>query len=330
MKIACLMMQKNEDLLLEPWILYHARLFGIRNLFVFDNGSAPGVASDVLTRYEKLGLNVNRAFNTANDFDRKGEIIGNLIREFGRANTYESVFPLDCDEFVAVDSDAGISCRREPILSCLESLGGRPVVAQIGYCLDNRPGFLDLFRLVPFEKAFLPVATFAEIDHGFHQPRTLAGEPPVASPIRLIHMHFKPFDLVRRHARDKLAPFVNVDDAAAVAAFQGVGTHLVRYFAMSQDEYYSDFGLYEYPLVSFTGLLDQLRELMPIEPFQAQWCARPAWLNRATAGRDIVELPGEYFGPEYLKANPDVARSSIDPTTHYCLFGHRERRSLRL
>jgi hypothetical protein len=330
MKIACLMMQKNEDLLLEPWIRYHMNLFGIESLFVFDNGSTSSATIALLERFEKLGLHVNRSFGTPGDFDRKGEIVGNAISAFAQEHSYDAVFPLDCDEFVAVDTDLGISCRRDDILSYLDFLSGSTVVSEIPYCLDNRPGFADLFRLVPFQKALVPVVTFADIDHGFHQPRTIEGKPAVHSRLRHIHMHFKPFDMVKQHAREKLVPFVDVRDENAIAAFSGVGKHLVRYFAMSPDEYYSDMGSYEYPLVSFNGFLEELSKLMPLDAFLREWCVRPPWLNRQTVGRDVVELPGGYFGPDYLKANPDVAKSSIEPTTHYCLFGYRENRSLRI
>jgi hypothetical protein len=330
MKIACLTMQKNEDLLLEPWIRYHAHLFGMENVFVFDNGSTSETVRVKLAEFEKLGLHVNREYNTAADFDRKGEIVGRTIGAFREAERYDAVFPLDCDEFVAVDCDSGISCRREDILSYLGTLEGSAAISRISYCLDNRPGFADLFRLVPFEKALVPVVTFVDIDHGFHQPKTLSVAPALASRLRLIHMHFKPFELLKRHAKEKLTPFVDTEDAAAVAEFQGVGRHLVRYFSMTSDQYYSDLGLYEYPLVSFSGFIEELRRLMPMEAFLREWCAGPAWLCRTSVGRDIVELPGEFFGPEYLAANPDVAQSPIDPTTHYCLFGHREKRRLRV
>jgi hypothetical protein len=51
MRIACVMMQKNEDELLRPWLAYHSYLFSPENLYVFDNefrvpyplSAAPGV-----------------------------------------------------------------------------------------------------------------------------------------------------------------------------------------------------------------------------------------------------------------------------------------------
>ena len=39
MRVACVTMQKNEDLCLEPWILYHGYLFGFENIFILDHNS---------------------------------------------------------------------------------------------------------------------------------------------------------------------------------------------------------------------------------------------------------------------------------------------------
>ena len=41
-KVACVMMQKDEAILLEPWLTYHGHLFGLENLFVIDDGSDDG------------------------------------------------------------------------------------------------------------------------------------------------------------------------------------------------------------------------------------------------------------------------------------------------
>jgi hypothetical protein len=38
LRIALLMMQKNERLLLDPWITYHRSLVDPASIFVFDNG----------------------------------------------------------------------------------------------------------------------------------------------------------------------------------------------------------------------------------------------------------------------------------------------------
>ena len=38
-RVRCIMMQKDESFLLEPWLLYNGYLFGFENLTVYDNGS---------------------------------------------------------------------------------------------------------------------------------------------------------------------------------------------------------------------------------------------------------------------------------------------------
>ncbi len=330
MRIACIMMQKNEDLLLEPWIRYHSYLFGIDNIFVLDNGSTSAVTNEILQQFESIGLNVDRRRNTPKDFDNKGQIVGSIIEEFRDKDLYDAVFPLDCDEFLAVTSEYGISCLRHDILGYLRGLKNSKSIYRIDHCLDNRPGFSDLFRLADFQKAFIPVANFKDIDHGFHNPSTLNGEPLLPSNLIHIHMHFKPYELVRAHARDKLVPFVDVDDPAALASFTGVGRHLLRYFTQSDHEYYADVGAdYAYPLISYSGFINLLRVLMPTDDFLKIWCQKPAGFTRASIVRDVVDLPGPFYAPDYAKANPDVQQSGMDVVIHYCLFGFREERLLK-
>ena len=112
MKIACLMMQKNERILLEPWILYHGDLFGFENLFIFDNGSTDEIVITVLQKYEKRGVNINRAYNSKSDFEGKGNLIADKIRSLDQCNYYDFFFPLDCDEFIAChDIDGNIKLK---------------------------------------------------------------------------------------------------------------------------------------------------------------------------------------------------------------------------
>jgi len=68
---------------------------------------------------------------------------------------------------------------------------------------------------------------------------------------------------------------------------------------------------------------------MPIEPFLKEWCQKPAGFSRASIERDVVDLPGPFFAPDYSRANPDVAECGMDPVIHYCLFGFREGRLLK-
>ncbi|MEL8650170.1 hypothetical protein J4W43_21295, partial [Escherichia coli] len=74
MKLACLMMQKNESRLLKSWLDYHAIIFGLENMYVYDNGSTEKECIDTLKMYERNGLNVEWKFSSREDFENKGYI----------------------------------------------------------------------------------------------------------------------------------------------------------------------------------------------------------------------------------------------------------------
>ena len=119
-------------------------------------------------------------------------------------------------------------------------------------------------------------------------------------------MHFKPFDVIRQHAREKLAPFVDVDDVEALRRFVGVGKHLPRYFFMTEETYYTDFNDYPYPVVQFNGLQNLLTCMVPIEQFTSQWCRRPAKLNvvdKAILGRMVLDMDIDFIDPAAIILN---------------------------
>lgn len=55
-RVACTLMQKNERALLRPWLEYHGHLFGMSNIFLFDNGSTEPNVLQLLNEYEARAL----------------------------------------------------------------------------------------------------------------------------------------------------------------------------------------------------------------------------------------------------------------------------------
>jgi len=330
-RAACLMMQKDESLLLKAWLVYHGYLFGFENLYVYDNGSTRQDVIDLLRAFEAVGVHIDRSHNLPIDFDRKGHIFGDRIREMEANADYDIVFPLDCDEFVAIadadgrDCQDGFSCSRAKIHRHLEGMVGERRMIRLRHCLDVRPGHLDLFRVVDFTKCVVPLGNFRSIDHGFHDARARGIDEVGTTDIMYVHMHSKPFADLMRHARQKLSAFVDVDDAAALRAFTGVGKHLVRYFAMTPEIYAADLGTYRYPLVRFGGFIRLLGALMSTDELRAAWCVGAAALGE----RQVIEIDGTFDARLYELANPDVRRSSMNAAVHYCLFGYSEGRRLR-
>ena len=84
MKVACLMMQKNEEDLLGPWIQYHSELFGAENLYVYDNGSTSPIISEILADAQAKGVNVYLEYSKKSDFEGKGDILADKIQQLAR------------------------------------------------------------------------------------------------------------------------------------------------------------------------------------------------------------------------------------------------------
>lgn len=111
-KIFC--MQKDEEDILEEWIIYHAYLFGLDNIYLIDNLSGPK-SIKILKKYEALGLHLY----TRPDYSKKGNYLYELINQ--TKNECDLAIPLDIDEFVAVVDIKNMStqCMTELVTACL-------------------------------------------------------------------------------------------------------------------------------------------------------------------------------------------------------------------
>ena len=259
-RIACTMMQKDEDALLEPWFRFHGKLVGYENLFVFDNGSSSAHCLKVLRRYEDQGANIDRTYSTVSDYAAKGEIIAAIIRRLQSDRTYDFVFPLDCDEFVVLRDGDTATISRDRIFSHAETLvplGGLHRVGKQFFNIINRPGE---FGIADYTKTAIVLdGTFEHSDHGHHHCTTSAGSNYGHCDFAYVHYHYKPLAMLKAHARSKLAPFVNVDDLAAVAVFDGPGHHLRSYLQMTDAEFSTwHQGSNFYEFVEFNALLRSL------------------------------------------------------------------------
>lgn len=92
-KLFC--MQKDEEDILDEWILYHSYLFGIENIHIIDNHSEQQ-SQNILNYYKQKGLNVY----TRSDYSKKGDYLCELIKE--NCNDYDIAIPLDLDEFIGI------------------------------------------------------------------------------------------------------------------------------------------------------------------------------------------------------------------------------------
>lgn len=320
------MMQKDEELLLRPWLLYHGYMFGFENLYVYDNGSAIHSVTETLREFSDVGVNVDFAFHRPEDFDNKGNVIGDKIMEFRQANLYDVAVPLDCDEFLAVNhSDIGITCHRGQVHGELDRIHHQGVTCRTGFCLDNKPGELELFRYSNHTKSVVLVRDFTGIDHGFHEADMPEGLDYGRTTLIHIHMHFKPFEHLLRSARDKLRPYVDTRDAEALRHFDGVGMHLKDYFFVSRSDYYRRLDNHAAPLLRFSGLTRAISVFMNLGTFRAAWeDGRPEDPGDQPLAIDLERCP--FNGSAYLEANPDLRSLELDALWHFVIAGYFEAR----
>lgn len=206
MRLAFIMMQKNEVVLLEPWIRYHASLAGIENLFIFDNGSTEPLVHRVLRRAEIEGAQVFRQYSRSRDYLHRGEIVGDLIKKLDRESPYDFYFPMDCDEFIACDSATGPAVEKQDIFAGLLPYRDRQEVLTISHKYVANPCRKDWYSIMTTsEKCFFTKDSCAWLDGGFHRGRSKFTDEREVTGIVYVEFHFRPYRSHRFFCRQKLA-----------------------------------------------------------------------------------------------------------------------------
>jgi hypothetical protein len=237
MRVGCVLMQKDEVNALEPWLLYHAHLFGMENLCVIDHGSTHPRVVSTLSWYEEEGLKVVRLPTEAN-FALQGEFMTNEMQEMDAAKGYDFLLPIDCDEFLALRrEDGGFTCEREEILACLAAYAGQPETLEIKQNLLNILGHPGLFWALPYQKVFFSGGNLGRLCHGSHEDVSGRGAGKLETPLIYVHFHHKSWDEQVKASKEKLRHFVDVDDPKALAEFKGLGWHLLLHLRAGEAAY---------------------------------------------------------------------------------------------
>lgn len=246
--IACLIMMKNEQTLIEPWLLYHADLFGMENLYVFDNGSTDAHSLAVLKKYEQQGLNIDRFFTTPSAYAHKGDIIGLMVKALDGLNKYDFFVPMDCDEFLMLrdpGSESGYTASKERIIGYFDSIDandGR--ILRVSEALTNVLGQTGMFRSVFSSKTIYPKNSLVETDHGYHNATSSRAAEYREVDLAYAHFHYRPYEELMRFAREKLRMALTdtqMDNKVTLSNFKGRGSHLVEYFMSDAETYYGRF-----------------------------------------------------------------------------------------
>ncbi len=241
MKVRIIMMQRNEVDLIYPWVLYHGVRFGFQNLRVIDNGSSDSFQPR-LDYLQSIGVQVSRQYNSREDFVNKGRIISEIIKHYDEEDPADFYFPLDCDEFVGVELQGGqLSFYEADIFNELRDHYKSSEALTVATYFDNHPTETASFkRTTGQRKSFFAEGTCQSLDRGFNNPKLKGGGGRKKTSIVYMHYHFKPYPIVRQHARQKLEAFLEDFSKEALRQYiseKRTGFHSARHLLVGEREY---------------------------------------------------------------------------------------------
>ena len=328
--VKCVMMQRDEELLLEPWLHYYGYLFGFENLTVFDNGSVLEGVIQTLRRFERVGVKVYWGFAGIQNFQGKSFHFTNIIKGWDFGGGYDFALPIDCDEFIAVIRQDGLSCQRSMIHQTLDGLRGERKALGIEFSMFNVPGQAGRYRPQHYPKGFFASGTIRSLDHGHHYPAAEQNGRRETD-LTFLHYHHKPFRMMIDHAKRKLEGVIDLDRPELSLDHTGSGNHLIKLLMMSEQDYVGQFN--QSLMLEFAALEDLLRLLSPLDDrlFPASSGLSNGEVMDATRVRRALSLERsaefmEFSERDYYRLNPDVQKHGIEGLKHYIRHGFDETR----
>ena len=233
-RLAIVLMQKDEGELLRAWVDHHLSITSPELIHIFDNGSTCQQTRIILREAQQKGVRISLEFNRRSDFERKGDIICKSIQSIQADQSSDFIIPLDCDEFLGLQSDTDTepTFDRISINNHLSQLKEQKGYFKIKRHYFNHPHEPDLYHInnTP-RKYFFGSSALKSLDVGFHSPR-LADESSqdqcLDSDLIAFHYHNKVFSIRRANAINKMRSRVNnfLDDD--LRHYVGLGLHLLK------------------------------------------------------------------------------------------------------
>jgi len=264
LKIAILMMQKNEISLLPLFLRYHEFLFGATSLFIFDNGSTEPEVVAELKAAENRGIRIDWSHAGPKSFENKGNIFAQLIQQLDQINPHDFYFPLDCDEFVACLTPEAVSMKRGDIERALSPFKESPSTLRISHKYWANPLHRNLYQISTYSpKCFFAKGSCKFLDHGYHNAKAQGDAPDLATPIVYYEFHYKTYLLHRINSIAKLSPYLSDYSRRSLRQFvqrKYHNHHCAEDLLLSKYEYLSNFSIYAYP-INDSSFLDEVRRL---------------------------------------------------------------------
>lgn len=209
LRIALIMMQKNENILLDPWLRYHEAMVSAQSIFVFDNGSSDLETLRILKDAEKRGISVNRKYNKPQDYFDSGMIVAKFIKYLDSNNPHDFYIPIDCDEFLACMINGQLSCSRDDIDKSLSNFIRNDKVLTMPRKYLNSPYHRNRYSEIDHcKKCFFAQGACDSLILGYHSGTSKAGSTEVETNITFIEIHYMPYQEHRRISKQKIEHFV--------------------------------------------------------------------------------------------------------------------------
>jgi hypothetical protein len=264
LRIALIMMQKNETLLLDPWLRYHEAMISAQSIFIFDNGSSDPHTLATLKAAEGRGVTVSRKYNQLQDYPASGTIAAELINHLDRDNPHDFYFPIDCDEFLACKINGQISCSRDDLDRSLIDFIGNQKVLTIPRKYVNSPYHRNRYSEISFcKKCFFAQGACQSLAFGYHEGTSKAGGGEAETNITYIEFHYKPYQEHLRLSQQKIDYIVINPSRRALAAYikaQRNNTHAAMALLESEYSYLQTLKNQPNTIMDFS-LLQRLEEL---------------------------------------------------------------------
>lgn len=122
LKIALILLQKNESLQLEPWMQCHVSVIDTSSILSYDNGSTDATTLAILATAESIGFKIKKTYSQQKEYYVTGEMFAQLIKGLDASHPHDFDFPIDGDESLACDRDGKLSCQRDVTLATLAPL----------------------------------------------------------------------------------------------------------------------------------------------------------------------------------------------------------------
>lgn len=257
MTVGIFLMQKDEFELFPLFIKYYSSLVGYNNIFVFDNGSSKEM-SPLLTDAINLGVHVDFTYTSKECFENKGRILEEKMRLL--ANDYDVCIPLDCDEFIALETSPDIfTFDKDMIIGYLKSLDNGIFKLKSGNRFRNSiTDYTKFYKFYGHTKLFSKNCTLTNLSLGFDVCSDSANATP--SSLCYFELHNKPFNLFYKHSISKMENRADLDNSSELKRYEGRGRHLIKYLCEGGKElYYRD--LHSKAYITVLGLKNSFDRL---------------------------------------------------------------------